>query len=143
MHGGLTREQVVAMFQRRDRAYEEHDADTLVADYSEDVEIVSPSAGTHVGRKAAREALQRIFEALDADVETRELLIDGDRVAWRARMEGANLASLLGLPPTGKLFEVDVAVFYELRSGHIVREHRIYDFTGMLLKIGALKVKPV
>ena len=44
--------------------------------------------------------------------------------------------------PSGKL-PVDVAVFYLLRDGKIVREHRIYDFTGMLLKIGALKVKPV
>ena len=143
MHGGLTREQVMEMFERRDRALKEHDAETLIADYAEDVEIISPSAGTHVGRKAAKEALQRIFEALDTEIETGELLIDGDRVAWRARMEGANLSSLLGLPPTGKLFAVDVAVFYLLRDGKIVREHRIYDFTGMLLKIGALKVKPV
>jgi hypothetical protein len=32
--------------------------------------------------------------------------------------------------------------FYELKHGRIVRERRIYDFTGMLVQIGILKAKP-
>jgi hypothetical protein len=31
---------------------------------------------------------------------------------------------------------------YELNGLTIVRERRIYDFTGMLVQIGALKAKP-
>ncbi len=29
-----------------------------------------------------------------------------------------------------------------LGDDHIVRERRIYDFTGLLIKLGILKVKP-
>jgi hypothetical protein len=31
----------------------------------------------------------------------------------------------------------------EFEDGRIARERRIYDFTGLLLQIGALKAKPV
>jgi hypothetical protein len=32
---------------------------------------------------------------------------------------------------------------YELKDGKIVHERRIYDFTGLLIQIGVLKVKPI
>jgi hypothetical protein len=32
--------------------------------------------------------------------------------------------------------------FYELRDGLIVRERRVYDFTGVLVQVGLLKAKP-
>jgi hypothetical protein len=32
--------------------------------------------------------------------------------------------------------------FYQLEHGKIVRERRVYDFTGLLLQIGVLKAKP-
>jgi hypothetical protein len=31
----------------------------------------------------------------------------------------------------------------ELHDGFITRERRIYDFTGLLLQVGALKAKPI
>ena len=31
---------------------------------------------------------------------------------------------------------------FEIRGRQIVRERRIYDFTGLLLQIGVLKAKP-
>jgi hypothetical protein len=32
--------------------------------------------------------------------------------------------------------------FYQFENGKIVRERRIYDFTGLLVQIGVLKAKP-
>jgi hypothetical protein len=31
----------------------------------------------------------------------------------------------------------------ELKDGFITRERRVYDFTGLLLQVGALKAKPI
>jgi hypothetical protein len=31
----------------------------------------------------------------------------------------------------------------DLKDGFITRERRVYDFTGLLLQVGALKAKPV
>jgi ketosteroid isomerase-like protein len=48
----------------------------------------------------------------------------------------------MGLPPTGKPFRLPAVFLYELRDGRIVRERRIYDFTGLLVQVGVLKAKP-
>ncbi len=32
--------------------------------------------------------------------------------------------------------------FYQLENGKIVRERRIYDFTGLLVQIGVIKARP-
>jgi hypothetical protein len=78
-HSHMTRAEVVAFFDRRQRAYDNLDAATLAANYADDC--------TSTARRAARTPAAR------------------DR--------------------------------------QIVREHRIYDFTGMLTQIGVVKTTPV
>jgi predicted ester cyclase len=48
----------------------------------------------------------------------------------------------MGLPPTGRHFQFPGVFVFTVENGEIVREQRIYDFTGMLVQIGVLKVKP-
>jgi predicted ester cyclase len=71
-----------------------------------------------------------------------EMVIDGDRVVTVHTAEGTHMQDLLGIAPTGKPFRMTVAFIYELRDHKIVRELRVYDFTGMLIQIGALKARP-
>ena len=42
----------------------------------------------------------------------------------------------------GKHFRVPAVFLYELQGDKIIRERRIYDFTGMLVLIGILKARP-
>ena len=49
--------------------------------------------------------------------------------------------------PEQSRFEIRVEnliseLIYDLRGDKIVRERRIYDFTGMLVQIGVLKARP-
>jgi len=71
-----------------------------------------------------------------------DLIIDGNRATTVLSVEGTHIGDFLGLPPTGKRFRMSAVFFYELENGQIVRERRIYDFTGLLLQIGVLKAKP-
>jgi len=131
------------MFARREEAFEEMDAAGLAADYGDDAIIDSPTAGTHRGPAAAAQALDVIFRAF-ADM-TRKIdhrLIDGNCVAEVLTLEGTNLGGLMGLPPSGKHFRVPAVFLYELLGDKIVRERRIYDFTGMLVQVGVLKARP-
>ena len=73
---------------------------------------------------------------------TESLLIDDDRVAQVLTIAGTNMGELMGLPPTGKPFRFTAVFLYDLKDRHIVRERRIYDFTGLLVQIGVLKAKP-
>jgi steroid delta-isomerase-like uncharacterized protein len=139
----MSREDMVALFKRRQDAYDDLDAAALAADYAEDAVIDSPSGGVHTGREAAERTLRAVFSAfLDITIAVEDLIIDGDRAAQVQSMEGTHIGDFLGLPPTGKRFSMSAVFFYEVRNGRIVRERRIYDFTGMLVQIGILKAKP-
>ena len=82
--------------------------------------------------------LEAVFEAfLDRRLTPMNLMIDGDHVAQILSIEGTNMGGFLGLPASGKRFRLAAVFLYELRDRQIVRERRIYDFTGMLTQIGS------
>jgi len=140
----MTREEIITFFQRREGLYNDFDAAALAADYADDALIDSPIAGVHSGRSEAEQALRAVFAAfLDRRMRTETLLIDGDLVAQVIAIEGTHIGEFLGLPPSGKPFRHSAVFFYELRDRRIVRERRIYDFTGLLVQIGVLRAKPV
>jgi predicted ester cyclase len=141
---GMTRDEIVAFIERRQQLYDDFDAAGLAADYADDVVVQSPMAGTHTGRPAAEQAWRATFGAfMDLTMRTDALLIDGDQVAHVVSIEGAHMGEVMSMPATGKPFHLAVVFLYELRDHKIVRERRIYDFTGLLLQIGVLKAKPV
>ena len=49
----------------------------------------------------------------------------------------------MGLAPTDKRFRFRLVYLIEVKDGQIVRERRIYDFTGLLVQVGVLKAKPL
>jgi steroid delta-isomerase-like uncharacterized protein len=142
--GLMTRAEVVAFFEGRQRAFDNLDAATLAADYADDCVVDSPTGGTHTGRASVKKVLQAVFDAfIDMKTRTDNLVIDGDHVAQTLSIEGTNIGGFLGLAPSGKPFRLAAVFLYEFKDRRIVRERRIYDFTGMLTQIGVLKTKPV
>ena len=143
-NANMTRAEIVAFFDRRQLAYDNLDAAALAEDYADDCVVDSPTGGTHTGRPAVKKVLQAVFNAfLDMKTRTDSLVIDGERVAQTMTVEGTNIGGFLGLAPSGKPFHLSAVFLYELKDRQIVRERRIYDFTGMLTQIGVLKTKPV
>jgi len=140
--GSMTRQQMLDFFKHRQEAYDDLDAAALAADYAEHAVIESPTAGTHTGPEAAERTFRVIFSAfLDLTTKVENLLIDGTSAVTVVSIEGTHIGEFLGLPPTGKRFVMSSVFFYQLEHGKIVRERRIYDFTGMLVQIGVLKAK--
>jgi predicted ester cyclase len=138
----LTRDELIELFTRRQEAYENLDAAALAADYADDVVIDSPISGRH-GKREAEACLRTVFSAfMDIKMTPDALIVDGSRVAQLLTTEGTNMGGLFGLAPTGKTFRLPVVLMYELRGRQIVRERRIYDFTGLLVQVGVLKAKP-
>jgi hypothetical protein len=143
-HRDMARDEIVALFNRRQEAWDDLDAAALAADYADDVVIESPMAGVHRGRAAAEQALRTVFSAfVDLKITTENLIIDGNAVAQLMMSEGTHIGEFLGLAPTGKPFRLRVVLLHEIEDGKIVRERRIYDFTGLLMQIGVLKARPV
>lgn len=142
LESGMTRSEIVALFKRRQEAYEDLDAKTLAGDYADEAVIESPISGVHAGRDAEK-ALGAVFDAfLDLTMTVDDLVIDGDVVVKIMNFEGTHMRPLLGFEPTGKRFHFSGAFVHRLKDGKIIQERRIYDFTGLLVQIGVLKAKP-
>ena len=140
----MTRDEIVSLMERCQSALDRHDDVAMAAEHAEKCVMESPTAG---GTIKGREAIAGIYRAWFAgfpDLVTtpEELLIDGNRVARRFTMSGTDSGGFLGLPPTGKPFRVPVMWLCQIDDGRIVHSRFIYDFSGMLIQIGALKAKP-
>ena len=142
LESGMTRSEIMALFKKRQDAWEDLDAKTLAGDYTDESVIESPSAGVHTGRDSEK-ALGAMFDAfLDLTMTVDDLVIDGDVVVAILSFEGTHMRPLLGFEPTGKRFHLSGAFVHRLKDRKIIHERRIYDFTGLLVQIGVLKAKP-
>ena len=139
----MTREEVEAMFAKRRDAFSRLDPVALSAFYADNCVVDSPAGGTHTGREAVANVWRGAFTAFpDFKVLGEELVIEGDNVAQVLMLSGTDVGGFMGLAPTGRHFQFPAVFVFTLVNGQIVREQRVYDFTGMLVQIGVLKVKP-
>jgi steroid delta-isomerase-like uncharacterized protein len=141
----MTRDEIAALFARRQQAWDRLDADALAADYSDDATVESPLAG---GSASGRDAIERLYVTYfaafpDFKIDQEVLLIDGDNAAQFCRATGTDNGGFMGMAPTKRKITFRVGLFHTLRNGQIVRERRVYDFTGLLIQVGLLKAKPV
>ena len=140
----MTRDEIEALFARRQEDYERLDAAALAADYSDTCVVETAWAGAPlIGREATEQAFRTFFAAFpDLQRHPKVLLIDGDQVAEFGTSSGTDMGGFLELEPTRKAFRIPIVFLYTLKDRQIVRERRIYDYTSLLMQIGILKVKP-
>lgn len=139
----MTREEITAMFNRREAAWRAHDAVTLAADHAISAVAISPTGGVLEGREEIQRVYQIWFTAFpDLQFNEYDFLIDGDRVALLMTVSGSHAGDFFGLPASGRHVQAVCAFYYTLRNGEIVHERRVLDFTGVLIQVGVLRAKP-
>jgi len=139
----MTREEITAIFQRREVAWDEHDAIALAADHAPDSVVISPTGGVLEGRTDIERIYKVWFTAFpDLYFKERDLLIDNDRVALVMTVEGTHAGDFFGLAASGRRVKFVCAFVYTLKDGQIVHERRILDFTGVLVQVGVIRAKP-
>jgi steroid delta-isomerase-like uncharacterized protein len=139
----MTREQIKALFARREASWRSRDAAALAADHAADGVVISPTGGVLEGR----EEIERVYRVWltafpDLALTVTDLVIDGERVVQLLDVVGTHAGDFLGLAPTGRRLHVTGAFVYTIRDNLIVHERRILDFTGVLVQVGVLKAKP-
>jgi steroid delta-isomerase-like uncharacterized protein len=140
----MTREETQQFFERRVDAWRRRDIDVLMRAHSEDCVLESPLAGKTTGRRGMESVYRAFVKSFpDLTVENPEIIVDGDRVVQTVTFSGTNTGGFMGMAPTGKRFRFSAVFICTLRDGLIVHEKRIYDFTGFLLEIGALRARPI
>jgi uncharacterized protein (TIGR02246 family) len=139
----MTREEIFALFARREAAWRARDAAALTADHAQDGVVVSPTGGVLEGLSEIERIYRVWFTAFpDLIFTTEDLLVDEDRAALLCRITGSHAGEFFAMPPTGRRIEVSGCFIYRLQDGLIVHERRILDFTGLLVQVGVLRAKP-
>jgi steroid delta-isomerase-like uncharacterized protein len=139
----MTREEALEVCRRWQDAFERRDLDGLMALYDDDATVESPMAGSISGRDALTQIHPKLFAAFpDMVTDFDPPIIDGDRVAIVGDATGQQVGAFMGLAPSSKSFRFRIVFLLELRAGKIIRDRRVYDFTGLLVQLGVLKAKP-
>src|SRR5688572_32260839 len=82
----MTREQIFALFARREASWRARDAPALASDHAPDGVVVSPTGGVLEGRAEIERIYRVWFVAFpDLNFTTEDLLVDNDRAALLCR----------------------------------------------------------
>lgn len=140
----MTREDMTAFYTRRVETMNRHDATALALHHTEEGTVQSPLSG---GTAQGREAIERVYDSFirafpDVQLRQESLLIEENRAVLLLSLTGTDAGGLMGMPPTGRPFSMSMVFMDEFEGDLIARERRIYDFTGLLIQIGAIKAKP-
>lgn len=141
----MTSEEVRAFLDRFGKAWEEQDLVTLAECYTDDCEVVSPIFHTLHGLPQVENSFRSGFKAFRAEMmRVDDVIIDAENpghaaVVWTSKLK--HQGEIFGIPATGKIIEVTIALILRFTGGKISREVRVYDFTRMLLELGVLRAR--
>lgn len=139
----MTHQEMLDFCRRWEEAWIQRDLRGLAECYADDAVVESPWLGEVSGRDKFMEAHNAVFAAFPDSTHSFEPpLLNGDRAAIIYESAGTHTGSIMGLAPTGRPFRLRVVFLLEFRDGRIVRDRRVYDFTGLLVQVGVLKAKP-
>jgi predicted ester cyclase len=84
-------------------------------------------------------ALGEAFPDVSFIIDT--MVAEGDMVAIRGRMQGTNIGSYNGMPPTGKKIEMGYISVCRIAGGKVVESWRYSDTLGMMQQLGIIPKK--
>jgi steroid delta-isomerase-like uncharacterized protein len=91
------------------------------------------------GRDGLKQAIERVSAGLsDASMTIDDLVAEGDLVAVRLTSSATQTGPFMGIPPTGKRYEIGEIHWFRLRDGRIAEHWHQADFLGMLRQLGAM-----
>ena len=140
----MTREEIAALPDRREEGWRRHDPKILAGAYAHDAVVESPISGISNGTREIEESYERLFRAWSPleHLLREEVLVDGERVVTCFEVRGTHSVEFFRLPPTGRKFTIRGVNLMTVADGRILHERRVYDFTGLLVRLGVLKATP-
>ncbi len=74
----------------------------------------------------------------DMRMDAHEIIVDGDLLCVRGSMSGTHEGEFMGLPPTGRRFEVDGFDMLRVRDGQFAEHWGLFDSLTMMQQLGAI-----
>jgi steroid delta-isomerase-like uncharacterized protein len=139
----MTHEAAVKFFAEQQDEWNRRDSEALTRRHAEDGTIISPIFRNVHGRAEILASYQSLFATFpDWQYVCQQLLVDGGRIAQEFTVRATHSGTFMGLPPTGRKFDIRGVLLFEMKDDLIAHERRYYDFTGLLIQLGILRSKP-
>ncbi len=93
--------------------------------------------GLPPNRETVKEFMSIVRNAFpDVHMDVDDLLQDGDKVVARVTMSGTHQGEFMGIPPTGKQFEVQLIDILQFRDDRCVAHWGVTDTAKMMEQLG-------
>jgi len=115
--------------------------DEAFALYAEDYIYHGPGGQELRGRQAIRglwEVFLAGFPDLHATID--DMIVEGDRMAVRWRIEGTHTGEFMGIAPTNRKIEIGLNELFRTANGQAVEAWDSYDMYGLMQQIGAIPI---
>jgi hypothetical protein len=127
----MTREDILSLLSSHQEAFLARDAARLALQHAPAGTFQSPAHGIVEGREAIGEVYRYWFT-----------VVDGDRAGVFWTFSGTAHGPFFGVVGAGTLIEMPGAAEYVFADGLIRSVCHVFDFSGVLMRAGVLKVKP-
>lgn len=139
----MTRAVIEEFLERHKAAFARRDAEALASLFTPDAVFESPAYGTVRGRDAIRDIYLYWYRAFPDFVLTWDhVLIDPPRASYCWTFDGTSQGPFFGDVRPGTRVTMAGATENEYSDEGIVATKHIFDFSGTLVRVGVLKVKP-
>jgi steroid delta-isomerase-like uncharacterized protein len=94
-------------------------------------------------RSDLKAAIDRVARGLsDSTFTIDDLIAEGDQVAVRLTTAATQTGDFMGMPPSGKRYEIEEIHWFRLRDGKVVEHWHQFDQMGMMRQLGAMPAMP-
>lgn len=139
----MTRAAIEEFLARQKAAFAARDVEALTAIHAPDALFESPAYGTVRGRDAIGEVYRYWYRAFPDFLLTWEhALIDPPRASYFWTLEGTSAGPFFGEVRAGTHLSMLGATESVFSEQGIVSTRHVFDFSGTLVRLGVLKVKP-
>ena len=90
-------------------------------------------------RAGLKRAMERVSQGIaDAQFRIDDVIAEGDRVAVRLTSGATQVGEFMGMPPSGKRYEIEEIHVFRVRDGRISEHWHQFDQLGMMRQLGAM-----
>jgi steroid delta-isomerase-like uncharacterized protein len=94
---------------------------------------------TGSGTDELKAAIERVSSGIsDPEMTIDDMIAEGDRVAVRLTSSATHTGEFMGMPPSGKRYEIGEIHIFRVRDGRVVEHWHQADFMGMMRQLGAM-----
>lgn len=106
-------------------------------------ELIAPDFQPHTfgpmppGRDGLREGMRRAHAGVsDPQFTITDMIAEGDRVAVRLTTSARHTGTFMGLPPTGRRYQIDEIHIFGIRNGQVTDHWHAFDTADLMRQLG-------